>query len=62
MKHPKSAHVVMDATTQEFWCRHCGARFKPALPLTISAFVKQSKAFTVLHEACPAPAAQSVPP
>lgn len=61
-RQPDPKHVVMDANTQEFWCRHCGARHKPALPMLIRDFVNQSKAFATLHARCPSPAAEAVPP
>lgn len=54
--HPAPKHVAMDARTQEFWCRHCDARHRPQLPMPISEFVKQSRAFATLHAACQAPA------
>jgi hypothetical protein len=59
MSRRNTDHVVMDARTHEFACRHCGARRAVLMPMPISDFVSQSRAFTAEHAGCPKPSQET---
>lgn len=54
-------HVVIDTKTAEFWCRHCDARYKPAMPAPVDMFADMCDGFLKMHRACPAPAQGHAP-
>lgn len=53
-----SEHCVFDAATGEARCLRCGERHRFALPMEVTRFCKEAKAFTELHRECK-PAASS---
>lgn len=50
-----AAHVVVEAATQAFVCRHCGGRYVPTLPAPLTMYVEMMKVFVQQHRACPRP-------
>lgn len=52
-------HVVVNTATNAFECRHCGARYTPALPCPIPLYIAMSRTFIREHRACLAPAAHA---
>jgi hypothetical protein len=56
-----SDHVIADAKTGKFMCEFCGAAEEPPfMPAPINVIIDAMDVFIAKHEACKAPAAETV--
>lgn len=53
-------HVVHNVVTQRMECKHCGSDRAVKMPDTIDRILAQFDAFIAAHEACKAPAPETV--
>jgi hypothetical protein len=53
-------HIVHNAITQLMECKHCGFSRAVKMPDTIDSILAQFNAFMATHEACKAPAPETV--
>lgn len=53
-------HIVHNVVTQRMECKHCGSDRAVKMPDTIDRILDQFDAFIAAHEACKAPAPETV--
>ena len=52
MKFKIPKWIYFDGETGEIYCKICGEREKPKLPIPIDAFIKWSEYFGLKHKFC----------
>lgn len=48
----RTDHVVLDLKTSELHCKHCGDRYRMALPCNLSVLIGASEAYRRVHRHC----------
>jgi hypothetical protein len=61
MNYEDTDHIVLDGSTNQYECKHCGTvQPPPQMPCPINIMIDAMDVFIAEHKDCPAPAQETV--
>ena len=49
---PNRDHIILDISTHEICCHHCGVRYQVKMPIGLGRMVNLMEGFMLIHQHC----------